>query len=115
MGRLARDQFDRAREAYEALHRHASTRAGRNLDGVEPGEPIAAADPVAARLIAVGGAKGGVGKSTLAASLATALAMMGRRVVAVDLDLGGANLHLFLGVRAPARTLAHFWSESGTS
>jgi flagellar biosynthesis protein FlhG len=36
-------------------------------------------------------------------------------VAAVDLDLGGANLHLFLGVRAPARTLAHFWNGSNTA
>jgi flagellar biosynthesis protein FlhG len=40
--------------------------------------------------------------------------MLGHRVAAVDLDLGGANLHLFLGVRSPARTLAHFWSGAGT-
>jgi len=33
---------------------------------------------------------------------------MGRRVVMVDADLGGANLHTCLGLQAPTRTLADF-------
>lgn len=56
----------------------------------------------------VGGGKGGIGKSLIAASLAWQLARMGRRVVLVDADLGGANLHTCLGLPAPARTLADF-------
>jgi flagellar biosynthesis protein FlhG len=50
------------------------------------------------RVISVGGGKGGVGKSILSANLAVALAQTGRRVVLVDLDLGGANQQLLLGV-----------------
>ncbi|PYS95825.1 MAG: hypothetical protein DMF50_07110, partial [Acidobacteria bacterium] len=42
---------------------------------------------------AVGGGKGGTGKSLVAASLAIHLAQMGRRVVLVDGDLGTPNLH----------------------
>jgi flagellar biosynthesis protein FlhG len=53
-----------------------------------------------ARVIAVGGAKGGVGKSILAANLGVFLAARGFRTVVVDLDLGAANLHLYLGVWA---------------
>jgi flagellar biosynthesis protein FlhG len=49
------------------------------------------------RIIAVGGAKGGIGKSIFSANLAVCLAGRGKKVVAVDLDLGGANLHLYLG------------------
>jgi flagellar biosynthesis protein FlhG len=56
----------------------------------------------------VGGGKGGIGKSLIAASLAWQLARMGRRVVLVDADLGGANLHTCLGLPAPERTLADF-------
>ncbi len=52
------------------------------------------------RIIAVGGAKGGVGKSLLAANLGVYLAGLGHRTVVVDLDLGGANLHLYLGAWA---------------
>ena len=33
---------------------------------------------------------------------------MGQRVVVVDADLGGANLHTCLGLPAPTRTLADF-------
>ncbi len=56
----------------------------------------------------VGGGKGGIGKSLIAASLGWQLARMGRRVVVVDADLGGANLHTCLGLPAPTRTLADF-------
>lgn len=50
-----------------------------------------------AKIIAVGGAKGGIGKSVLASNLSVYLSQKGFDTVAVDLDLGGANLHLFLG------------------
>lgn len=60
------------------------------------------------RLWAVGGGKGGVGKSVVTSSLGTAFAASGRRTVLVDADLGAANLHTLLGVEAPSFTLSHF-------
>ena len=57
---------------------------------------------------AVGGGKGGTGKSLVAANLAIHLAEMGRRVVLVDADLGGANLHTFLGIDPPQVALGDF-------
>jgi flagellar biosynthesis protein FlhG len=60
------------------------------------------------RLLAVGGGKGGVGKTMLAANLAAAMARVGQRVIAVDTDLEGANLHTALGVPAPRTSLAEF-------
>lgn len=56
-----------------------------------------------ARILSVSGAKGGVGKSVLAANLAVYLASIGRRVILADADADGANLHTLLGVRRPAR------------
>ena len=64
-----------------------------------------------ARLLAIGGGKGGVGKTFVTANLATALARLGKRVVVVDVDLEGANLHTTLGVQTPQRSLADFVSE----
>src|SRR5713226_5358001 len=46
----------------------------------------------ARRIIAVGGGKGGIGKTLLTANLGIALAQRGFKVVLVDADLGGANL-----------------------
>lgn len=60
-------------------------------------------------LWAVGGGKGGVGKSIITSNLAVALANRGRRCVVIDVDLGGANLHTLLGMRRPQRSLAHFF------
>lgn len=51
------------------------------------------------QIIPIASGKGGVGKSLVAANLAIALAQSGQRVVLADLDLGGSNLHLILGLR----------------
>jgi flagellar biosynthesis protein FlhG len=56
----------------------------------------------------IGGGKGGIGKSLLAASIGWQLARLGKRVVLVDADLGGANLHTCLGLPGPSRTLGDF-------
>jgi flagellar biosynthesis protein FlhG len=60
------------------------------------------------KIWAIGGGKGGVGKSLVSANLSICLALMGYRVVAVDLDLGGANLHTCLGVPIPEMTLSDY-------
>lgn len=51
------------------------------------------------RLIAIGGGKGGVGKSFISSSIAIAMAQAGRSTTIVDLDLGGANLHSLFGLK----------------
>lgn len=50
------------------------------------------------KVIMVTSCKGGVGKSTVAANLAYVLAMRGRRVLLIDLDLGMRCLDLILGL-----------------
>jgi flagellar biosynthesis protein FlhG len=72
-------------------------------------EPLPVAVPKPRRQIwSLGGGKGGIGKSLLAASLGYQLSRMGKRVVLVDADLGGANLHTCLGLRNPELTLGDF-------
>ena len=61
---------------------------------------------------AIGGGKGGVGKSILTSNLGVALARRGRRTVVIDADLGGANLHTLLGVENPKRTLSDFLNRT---
>jgi flagellar biosynthesis protein FlhG len=77
-----------------------------------PEEPIrrsvAPARHHARRVVSVGGGKGGIGKSLISANLAIELARRGKRVVLVDADLGGANLHTTLGIDLPRRTLSDF-------
>jgi flagellar biosynthesis protein FlhG len=61
------------------------------------------------QVIAVTGGKGGVGKTSVAVNLATALATTGRRVMLLDGDLGLANVDVFLGL-SPRHTMAHVLS-----
>ena len=60
------------------------------------------------RIVAVGGGKGGIGKSLISANLGIELARRGLQVVLLDLDLGGANLHTCLGIDHPQATLSDF-------
>jgi flagellar biosynthesis protein FlhG len=57
---------------------------------------------------AIGGGKGGTGKSFLSASLGIHLAALGEDVVLIDADLGGPNLHTFLGMEESNLDLGHF-------
>jgi flagellar biosynthesis protein FlhG len=59
-------------------------------------------------IVSVGGGKGGVGKSTVSANLGALLVRSGRSVGFIDADLGGANLHLCLGIRRPATGLQDY-------
>lgn len=49
-------------------------------------------------IIGIVSGKGGVGKTTLCANLAFALAMRGKRVIAIDGDIGLKNLDILLGM-----------------
>ncbi|MFO7867266.1 MAG: P-loop NTPase [Candidatus Aminicenantes bacterium] len=60
---------------------------------------------------AVGGGKGGTGKSFFTANLGLLLAQMGEDVVLIDADLGGPNLHTFFGLKKARTDLGHFISN----
>lgn len=59
-------------------------------------------------IIAIAGGKGGVGKTLVTAGMGVALAEMDKKIVAVDVDFSGANLHQALGIISPPLTLADF-------
>lgn len=63
-------------------------------------------------IIAVGGGKGGVGKSFVSSSLALFLSQMGYKTVLVDLDIGAANLHTYLGIDTPKKGINEFLNTS---
>ena len=63
------------------------------------------------RVLAVASAKGGVGKSTVAANLAVALARSGHRVGLLDADIYGPSIAAMFGVEAAGHVAAE--EESG--
>ncbi len=60
---------------------------------------------------AIGGGKGGSGKSFITANVGICLSKLGARVILVDADLGGANLHTFLGITPPVLSLSDFMKK----
>src|SRR5262245_36780413 len=65
------------------------------------------------RVIAIGGGKGGVGKSLVAANVGIFLATLGKHVILVDAAFGAPNLHLFAGVPRPGRSLVEAIASKG--
>lgn len=63
----------------------------------------------------IGGGKGGVGKSFITANLGALIAGRGKRVVLIDMDLGGSNLHTFLGVKSPNNGMDRFLNKTARS
>jgi len=66
------------------------------------------------RIIALASGKGGVGKTTLVANLATSLALYGKSVVALDANLTTSNLGLHLGIHLYPKTLHDFLEGRAT-
>lgn len=90
------------REALEADVRAAAA----SVSGVTEVRVLQTSERRQRRLIAVASGKGGVGKSTVAANLAIALAKRGRRVGLVDADIYGPSQPKLLsveGIRPEAR------------
>ena len=89
--------------------------ASRVADGVPP-PPTPIEQPNLGRVLAVSSGKGGVGKSTVSANLATALAQAGFRVGLMDADIYGPNIPRMMGVsQKPAIDGARSSRSRGTA
>jgi flagellar biosynthesis protein FlhG len=63
------------------------------------------------KIWAIGGGKGGTGKSFITSSTGTYLALKGNKTILLDADLGGANLHSFFGLNRPRYSLTDFFER----
>jgi len=93
---------------------HAVKKGDEELDGIFDESDISAHQMLEARedkIWAFASGKGGVGKTLMASAFAIVLAQLGKKVVIVDLDLGGSNMHTIFGMQQPKITLDHFISR----
>ncbi|MDQ1335764.1 MAG: P-loop NTPase [Thermodesulfobacteriota bacterium] len=65
-----------------------------------------------AHICAIGGGKGGSGKTFICANLGFILATHGKKVILIDLDLGASNLHTLVAQHHPKTGLHHFLNKS---
>ncbi|MGE5721503.1 MAG: P-loop NTPase [Sphingomonadales bacterium] len=72
----------------------------QRIPGVKDVRVVMTADTVKRTIIAIGSGKGGVGKSTVAANLAVALARAGNKVGLVDADIYGPSQPRLMGSNA---------------
>lgn len=60
---------------------------------------------MAAKVYTIASGKGGTGKTTVVVNLGTALAMLGKKTIIIDADIGMANIGLVLGLERSPITL----------
>ncbi len=75
-----------------------ATHAPPGASPVAPPPPLPPEQPNLGRIVAVSSGKGGVGKSTVAANLAVALAAAGHAVGLMDADVYGPNIPRMFGI-----------------
>jgi flagellar biosynthesis protein FlhG len=107
--KMRQDRYKLLFKAYNTLLPHVKA-IQENTRSVEDNwsNPYIPIDRTNRTILAVGGAKGGVGKSVLSANLAVGLSLLGQKVILADLDLGGSDVHLYVGVKSLPKTWDDF-------
>lgn len=97
-----------AEELCSTIHRVYNVESGR-IDALDTKQRVA----WESKVITVFGAKGGLGKTTIATNLAVKLAGMNKKVAIVDLDLQFGDVQIFMDIN-PKETISDLMQESSS-
>jgi flagellar biosynthesis protein FlhG len=100
-------------QMFRAVEREAIVEAGIEAKEIRRSVETGARRPTT--VVAFGGGKGGIGKTSLTVGLGLCLAAMGTSVILVDGDLGGANLNTALGSSEAKQTSVDFFIRRDAS
>jgi len=84
-----------AKKFGERAHRPFNEKTGTQI--APRAQPVVNRRPAVSKVVVVTSGKGGVGKTTTSANVATGIALTGKKTVAIDFDVGLRNLDLVMG------------------
>jgi septum site-determining protein MinD len=84
-----------AKKFVERAERPLNEEAGTQI--APRAQPVVNRRPAVSKVVVVTSGKGGVGKTTTSANVATGIALTGKKTVAIDFDVGLRNLDLVMG------------------
>ncbi len=101
--KIRQERFIKINDSYNIVKNYVSKQESVQADIPKRDYP---------EIIAVGGAKGGIGKSLFVSNFGILLSSVGKLTTLIDLDLGGANLHLYLGETFIRNTINDFLNKN---
>jgi septum site-determining protein MinD len=94
--RLAKKLAKKLRQKFvERAERPLNVETGKQI--APRAQPVVNRRPRVSKVVVVTSGKGGVGKTTTSANVATGIALTGKKTVAIDFDVGLRNLDLVMG------------------
>ena len=103
------NRYQQVERPSSPIEKNIPAKSHSSASFIEPSVTQAWTSPI--NIIAVGGGKGGIGKSVICTNLAAGMALSGQKVILMDTDFGASNLHALLGISNPDHGFQDFFND----